>query len=140
MNIIKEVTEDPIPVNQEKTATHGSTKKTENEKWFLEIKILITKTKISLDALVAQLCLTLHEPMDCSPPGSFVHGILQRQEYWSGQPFPSPGDLPNPEIKPRSSILQADSLPNDPTEKLLIRWERIQRRGTLQANKQMKTG
>ena len=35
------------------------------------------------------------QPMDCSPPGSFVHGILQ-QEYWSGLPFPSPGDLPNP--------------------------------------------
>ena len=33
-----------------------------------------------------------------------------RQEYWSGLPFPSPGDLPNPEIKPRSPALQADSL------------------------------
>ena len=34
-----------------------------------------------------------------------------RPEYWSGQPFPSPGDLPNPGIKPRSPALQADSLP-----------------------------
>ena len=33
-----------------------------------------------------------------------------RQEYWSGFPFPSPGDLPNPEIKPGSPALQADSL------------------------------
>ena len=33
-----------------------------------------------------------------------------RQEYWSGLPFPSPGDLPDPGIKPRSSALQADSL------------------------------
>ena len=33
-----------------------------------------------------------------------------RQEYWSGLPFPSPGDLPDPEIKPRSPELQADSL------------------------------
>ena len=32
-------------------------------------------------------------------------------EYWSGQPFPSPGDLPNPGIEPRSPTLQADSLP-----------------------------
>ena len=47
--------------------------------------------------------------MDCSPPGSFVHGILQ-PEYWSGLPFPSPGDLPNPGIKPGSPALQADSL------------------------------
>ena len=37
-----------------------------------------------------------------------------RQEYWSGQPFPSPGDLPNREIKPRSPALQADSLPAEP--------------------------
>ena len=34
-----------------------------------------------------------------------------RPEYWSGQPFPSPGDLPNPGIKPGSPALQADSLP-----------------------------
>ena len=34
-----------------------------------------------------------------------------RQEYWSGLPFPSPGDLPNPGIEPRSPALQADSLP-----------------------------
>ena len=36
-----------------------------------------------------------------------------RQEYWSGLPFPSPEDLPNPEIEPRSPALQADSLPTD---------------------------
>ena len=36
---------------------------------------------------------------------------FSRPEYWSGQPFPSPGDLPNPGIKPRSPALQADSLP-----------------------------
>ena len=33
-----------------------------------------------------------------------------RQEYWSGLPFPSPGDLPDPGIKPGSASLQADSL------------------------------
>ena len=36
---------------------------------------------------------------------------FSRQEYWSGVPFPSPGDLPNPGIKPESPTLQADSLP-----------------------------
>ena len=35
---------------------------------------------------------------------------FSRQEYWSGLPFPSPGDLPNPGIEPRSPALQADSL------------------------------
>ena len=36
---------------------------------------------------------------------------FSRPDYWSGQPFPSPGDLLNPGIKPRSPALQADSLP-----------------------------
>ena len=40
-----------------------------------------------------------------------------RPEYWSGQPFPSPGDLPNPGIKLRSPALQADSLPAGPQGK-----------------------
>ena len=37
-----------------------------------------------------------------------------RQEYWTGLPFPSPGDLPDPGIKPRSPTLQADTLPSEP--------------------------
>ena len=36
------------------------------------------------------------------------------QEYWSELPFPSPGDLPDPEIEPGSPIVQADSLPSEP--------------------------
>ena len=63
----------------------------------------------------AQLCLTFCSPMDGSPPGSSVHGILQYSpEYWSGLPCPSPGDLPNPGIKPMSPALQADSSPTEP--------------------------
>ena len=42
---------------------------------------------------------------------------FSRQEYWSGEPFPSPGDLPNPRIEPRSPTLQADPLPYEPPEK-----------------------
>ena len=57
--------------------------------------------------LVAQSCPTLCDPMDCNPPGFSVHRISQ-QEYWSGLPFPSPGDLPNPGIKLGSPALQAD--------------------------------
>ena len=37
---------------------------------------------------------------------------FSRQEYWSGLPFPSPGDLPDPRIEPRSPALQADAFPN----------------------------
>ena len=43
---------------------------------------------------------------------------FSRQEYWSGLSFPSPGDLPNPGIKPGSLALQADALPSEPPEKL----------------------
>ena len=63
-------------------------------------------------SLVAKSCPTLCNPMDCRPLGPSVHGIL-RQEYWSGLPFPSPGDLPDPGIKSGSSALQADSLPSE---------------------------
>ena len=46
--------------------------------------------------------------MDCSLSMEF-----SRQEYWSGVPFPSPVDPPDPEIKPGSSALQVDSLPSE---------------------------
>ena len=63
--------------------------------------------------LVNQSCLTLCDPMDRSPPGSSVHGILQaRVLEWAA--FLSPGDLPNPRIKPGSSTLQTDSLLSEP--------------------------
>ena len=39
---------------------------------------------------------------------------FSRQEYWSGLPFPSPGDLPNPGIEPGSPALEVDALPSEP--------------------------
>ena len=45
---------------------------------------------------------------------------FSRQEYWSGLPFPSPGDLPNPGIKPRSPALQVDAFTSEPPRKLDI--------------------
>ena len=42
---------------------------------------------------------------------------FSRQEYWSGLPFPSPGDLPDPGIEPRSPALQADALTSEPPGK-----------------------
>ena len=42
---------------------------------------------------------------------------FSRQEYWSGLPFPSPGDIPDPGIEPRSPALQADALPSEPQGK-----------------------
>ena len=53
--------------------------------------------------LVAQSCLTLYQaPLSMG---------FSRQGYWSGEPFPPPGDLPDPGIEPVSPALQADSLP-----------------------------
>ena len=67
--------------------------------------------------VVVQSCLTICDPIDCSPPGSSVHGDFSRQEYWSGFPCPPPGHLPNPGIEARSPTLQADSLPSEPPGK-----------------------
>ena len=70
--------------------------------------------------LVAQSCLTLWDPMDYSPPGSFVHGILQaRILEWVAILFSR--SLPDPEIKPRYPACQADSLPSEPPGK----WQHI---------------
>ena len=44
---------------------------------------------------------------------------FSRQEYWSGLPFPSPGDLPDPGIEPKSPALQADALSSEPPGKFL---------------------
>ena len=74
---------------------------------------LILKGKV----LVAQLCSTLCDPTDCSPPGSSVHGILQaRILAWVAISF-SKGILPNPGIKPRSPTLAGGFLPSEPPEK-----------------------
>ena len=55
-------------------------------------------------------CKSKHYPMRYGTPWSVAHQAPQsmgfsRQEYWSGLPFPSPGDLPDPGIKPRSPAL-----------------------------------
>ena len=62
---------------------------------------------------VAQSCPTLCDPMNCSLPAS-PSMRFSRQGYWSGLPFPSPGDLLNPGIEPGSPALQADALPSGP--------------------------
>ena len=68
---------------------------------------------------VAQSYPTICDAMDCSLlPSSFVHGIFQARVPRSGLPFPSPGDLPDPGIKPGSPALQADALPSEPPGKL----------------------
>ena len=49
---------------------------------------LLQCMKVKSESEVSQLCPTVSDPMDCSPPGSSMG--VSRQEYWSGLPFPSP--------------------------------------------------
>ena len=62
---------------------------------------------------VAQSCPTLCDPRTVDYKVSLPMGF-SRQENWSGLPFPSPADLPNPGTEPRSPALQADALPSEP--------------------------
>ena len=66
--------------------------------------------------LAIQLCLTLCNPRTVAQQAP-LSMEFSRQENWSGLPFPFPGAHPNPEIKPGSPTLQADSLPSEPPGK-----------------------
>ena len=77
---------------------------------------LASKCECTVLCLVTQSCPTLCDPVDCHPPGSSLHGVLQARN-WSGLPCPPPGDLPNPGIEPRYPALQVDSLPSEPPGK-----------------------
>ena len=70
-----------------------------------------------------QSCLILCDPIDFSLPGSSISVGFSRQEYWSGLPFPPPGDLLNPGIKSSFSVspsLQVDSLPLSYLESMMF--------------------
>ena len=63
--------------------------------------------------------------MDCVARQASLSMEFPRQEYWSGLPFPSPGDLPNPGINLRSAVLQADSLLSEPPGKSFNRKDAV---------------
>ena len=58
-------------------------------------------------------------PWTVAPQAPLSMGF-SRQEYWSGLPFPSPGDLLNPGTEPRSPVLQADSLPSETADSFTV--------------------
>ena len=70
-----------------------------------------------MKGLVAQSCPTLCDPMNCIARQAPLSMGFSRQEYWSGLPFPSPGDLPDPGIEAGSPALQADSSSSEPSGK-----------------------
>ena len=67
---------------------------------------------ILVGCLVAKLCPNLATPWTVACQAPLFMGF-SRQEYWSGLPFPSPGDFPDPGIEPGCPALQADSLPTE---------------------------
>ena len=72
-----------------------------------------TPMKVKVKSLSrVRLC----DPVDCNLLGFSVMGF-SRQEYCSGLPFPSPGDLPDPGIEPGSPALEADALTSEPSGK-----------------------
>ena len=79
----------------------------------------VQKRKTEVKVLVPQQCLTLLTPWTV-PYQAPLSVEFSRQEYWSGLPFPSPGDLPDPGIEPGSPALQADSLLSDPPENFAV--------------------
>ena len=76
---------------------------------------------------VAQSCPTLCDPLDCSLHQVSPSMGFSRQEYWSGLPFPSTGDLPNPGLEPRFPTLQADALPSEPPGKPKYNFTELQK-------------
>ena len=65
------------------------------------------------DVMKVKVKVALSCPTLCDPMNYTVHEF-SRSDYQSGEPFPSPRDLPNRGIKPRSPVLQVDSLPAEP--------------------------
>ena len=71
-------------------------------------------------------CESLSQVQIFATPWTVAHQAplsmgFSRQEYWNGLPFPSPANLPDPGIEPRSPALQADSLPSELPRKPLVR-------------------
>ena len=88
------------------------------------VHVYVSYTSVKVKVLATQLCPTLCDPTDCScqVPLSME---FSRQEYWSGLPFPSPGDLPDPGREARSPALQAYSLLSEPpgNPHLILKYE-----------------
>ena len=73
--------------------------------------------------LVTQLCLTFATQWTVARQAP-LSIEFSRQKYWSGLPFPSPGDLPDPGIEPGYPALQVDSLPSESPENTLFTFKK----------------
>ena len=88
------------------------------------LMILISRIIVTPLKLI-QCCVSRTVVSDSETPWTVDRNLLcpwdsPGKNSWSGLPFPSPRDLPNPGIEPRSPALQADDLPTEATKKLAI--------------------
>ena len=79
---------------------------------------LLQCRKVKSESEGTQSCRLFATPWTATYQAPTSMGF-SRQEYWSGLPFPSPGDLPNSGIEPRSPALQMDAVPSEPPRKLV---------------------
>ena len=114
---IQDAGEDLSVESSEKAQSERQTKRVNCKTHFSGLSLSIFKALVpgplccAVLCFIAQSCPTL-QPHELSARLLCSWGFY-RQEYWSGLPYPPPGDLPNPGIEPRSLALQADSLPGE---------------------------
>ena len=112
-----------------------------NETWKMEAKGLLLHS-IRLVIIVKVKVKSLSRVRLFATPWTVAHQAppsmgFSMQEYWNGLPFPSPGDLPNPGITPRSPALQADALtseqdpPNEERGNQWMNWESVEPLGVV---------
>ena len=86
--------------------------------WNINIPLYHVPQFISSQVMTSCVCVkSLSRVLLFATPWTVAHQAsmgFSRQEYWSGLPFPSPGDLPDPGIEPRSPALQVDALTSEP--------------------------
>ena len=90
--------------------------------WVSPMYMLVTYLIFSFSSILKVKVKSLSRVRLFETPGTVAYQAppsmgFSRQEYWSGLPFPSPGDLPYPGIEPRSPALQADALTSEPPGK-----------------------
>ena len=89
------------------------------QNWSETYSLYSSKKLLAKNSASTYVCYSLSHVLLFAIPWTVARQVslfmeFSRQEYWSGLPFPSPGDLPNPGIEPGSSALRADSLSSEP--------------------------
>ena len=114
----QKLSESTLSANQSKDSSNWSSTQSRKSSQF-SVRILKLSIGVIGVGFQCQLVKLLSRVQLFATPWTVAHQAplsigFSRQEYWSGLPFLSPGDLPNPGIEPRSPALQADALTSEP--------------------------